>query len=115
MATEPPYSRTREAAGLLFLAGILGRRDGELVDGTRAQLEQAFDNLEDLLSQHGLGNDQVVRLVCYLTDMADMDALNDVFVERYDEPRPVRSTVAVSGIPGGATVEIEATAELNPR
>lgn len=112
MSTEPPYSRTRNAAGLLFLAGILGTRDTALAEGFCAQLDQAFDNLEGQLADHDVGTSDVVRLVCYLADIEDIAELNEGFVERFEEPRPVRSTVAVSALPGGALIEIEATASI---
>ncbi|MGI9576651.1 MAG: RidA family protein [Microthrixaceae bacterium] len=112
MSAEPPYSRTRTAAGLLFLAGILGRDDGGLPDGFRAQLDQAFYNLEDQLADHDVGTVDVVRLVVFLTDIEDTADLNESFIEHFAEPRPVRSTVAVSALPGGALVEIEATASI---
>jgi 2-iminobutanoate/2-iminopropanoate deaminase len=108
---EPPYSRTRTAGPLLLTAGILGRRDGALVDGgTEAELRQALANLDGLLAGEGLDRSDVVRLVVYLADMGDMAVLNTVFVEHFDEPRPARTTVEVSALPGGARVEIEATA-----
>lgn len=112
MSAEPPYSRTRTAAGLLFLAGILGRDDTGLPDGFRAQLDQAFANLEAQLANHDVGTSDVVRLVCYLTDIDDTADLNESFVEHFAEPRPVRSTAMVSALPGGALVEIEATAAI---
>jgi 2-iminobutanoate/2-iminopropanoate deaminase len=91
-------------------AGMLGRRDGPLVEGFEPQLRQACDNLESLLATEGCTQADVVRLVVYLTDIEHMDTLNLVFSERFSEPRPVRTTVVVAGLPGGALVELEATA-----
>jgi 2-iminobutanoate/2-iminopropanoate deaminase len=108
----PPYSRTRSAAGLLFTAGILGQTEVGLADGFRAQLETAFDNLENLLSSEGSSEVGVTRLVCYLTDAEQMPVLNDLFTERFTVPRPARTTVVVAALPAGALVEIEATAAL---
>ena len=110
--SEPPYSRTRRAGPLLVTAGILGRSGEDLADGVEAQVVVAFDNLAALLSAEGLAESDVVRLVVYLTDIADMEVLNRVFCERFSEPRPTRSTVAVNALPAGARVEIEATASL---
>lgn len=110
--SEPPYSRVRRAGPVLVTAGILGRSGEDLADGVEAQLVLAFDNLADLLSAEGLGVRDVVRLVVYLTDIADMDVLNAVFSARFAEPRPTRTAVAVSALPAGALVEIEATAAL---
>ncbi len=107
-----PYSRTRRASGLLLTAGILGRTGADLAQGFRAQLETALDNLEGLLSEEGSSMSQVLRLACYLTDVDQLDDLNGVFTARFAEPRPARTTVIVAGLPFGALVEIEATAEI---
>ncbi|MCZ7627721.1 MAG: RidA family protein [Microthrixaceae bacterium] len=108
----PPYSRTRRAAGLLFTAGVLGRTESGLTGGFRLQLEAAFDNLETLLASEGVEMADVVRLVCYLTDGDQVGALNELFTQRFTEPRPARTTVVVSGLPQDALVELEATADL---
>lgn len=108
----PPYSRTRSAAGLLFTAGVLGRTGDGLADGFRAQLGIAFDNLESLLLSQGTDMNGVVRLVCYLTQVDQMGVLNELFTQRFAEPRPVRTTVVVADLPQDALVEIEATAAL---
>lgn len=111
---SPPYSRVRRTDSLVFTAGIIGQVDGQLADGAEAQLTAAFDNLEALLGAEGLGMDDVLRLVVYLTDIAQMEVLNQQFTARFDQPRPVRSTVAVEALPGGSSVEIEATASARP-
>lgn len=111
MSTDPPYSRLRRAGDLVVTAGILGRRDGQLVaGGVAAELAQALDNLEALLDGEGLSERDVVRLVVYLTDIDAMGELNEQFTARFTEPRPARTTVQVAGLPGGASVELEATA-----
>lgn len=110
---DPPYSRTRSAEGLLFTAGVLGRTGSGLADGFRAQLGVAFDNLEELLSSEGTDMAAVVRLVCYLTQADQMDELNELFTQRFAEPRPARTTVVVAALPQSALVEIEATACLH--
>lgn len=110
-APEPPYSRLREAGGLTLTAGILGQTDSGLVaGGTGPELRQALANLDALLSTAGHRSADVVRLVVYLTDIDDMEVLNEAFVEHFAEPRPARTTVVVAALPGGARVEIEATA-----
>lgn len=109
---QPPYSRVRRTDSLLFTAGIIGQVDGRLTDGFESQLAAAFDNLEALLGVEGMTINSVLRLVVYLTDIEDMGVLNDQFTTRFDEPRPARSTVAVTALPGGALVEVEATAVL---
>ena len=112
MAADPPYSRIRHAGPVAVTAGILGRRDGDLVTGgTAAELDQALSNLRSLLGGEDLLLRDVVRLVVYLVDIDDVDVLNEAFVRWFDEPRPARTTVAVAALPGGAHVEIEATVD----
>jgi 2-iminobutanoate/2-iminopropanoate deaminase len=110
--TSRPYSRTRVAGGMLFVAGLLGRRGDGIVDGgPAAELEQALANLDGVLGDHGLDAAAVVRLVVYTTDLSTAPALDDVFAGHFGEPRPVRTTVGVAALPAGATVEIEATCD----
>ncbi len=113
--TARPYSRTRAAAGLLFVAGVLGRVGDDLAEGGQAgELAAALRNLDDLLAAHDLDRRAVVRLVVYATDLAEAAVLDEVFATHFPEPRPVRTTVAVTALPAGARVEIEATCELPP-
>ena len=57
-----------------------------------------------------LGPDDVVKVNVYLTDMADFDAMNGAYRQMFEEPHPARTTVAVAGLPLGASVEIELVA-----
>lgn len=56
--------------------------------------------------------EDVVRLVCYVTHADQMGDLNELFTQRFNEPRPTRTTVVVAGLPQDAMVELEATADL---
>jgi 2-iminobutanoate/2-iminopropanoate deaminase len=114
LPTPSPYSRTRRAAGLLLTAGILGRTEDGLADGFNAQLGLALENLEGILSDEGCAMSDVVRLVCYLTDEDQMTVLNELFSAGFPQPRPARTTVVVGALPGGALVELEATAVVAP-
>lgn len=110
------YSRTREAAGLLFVAGILGRDGDDLVEGgPAAEVAQALGNLEGAIAPHRLDRTAVVRLVVYTTDLSAAEAIDAVFAAFFPEPRPVRTMVEVAGLPTAATAELEATCELRAR
>jgi 2-iminobutanoate/2-iminopropanoate deaminase len=110
--TRRPYSRTRVAGGILFVAGMVGRRgDGIVEGGPAAELGQALANVDAVLRDHGLDATAVVRLVVYTTDLSTAPALDAVFAGHFGEPRPVRTTVGVAALPAGATVEIEATCD----
>jgi 2-iminobutanoate/2-iminopropanoate deaminase len=110
------YSRTREAAGLLFVAGILGRDGDDLVDGgPAAEVAQSLVNLEAAIAPHGVDRTAVARLVVYTTDLSAAAAIDAVFAEFFPEPRPVRTMLEVAALPAAATVEVEATCELGAR
>jgi len=84
---------------------------GELV-GTdvKAQTAQALKNLSAVLRGSGLGLEDVVKTTVFLVDMKDFEAMNGVYEAAFGAARPARSTIAVSGLPRGARVEIEAVA-----
>jgi 2-iminobutanoate/2-iminopropanoate deaminase len=54
--------------------------------------------------------DRVVKTTIFLADLADFDAVNQVYASHFSQPYPARSTVAVKGLPKGALVEIEVVA-----
>jgi 2-iminobutanoate/2-iminopropanoate deaminase len=109
-----PYSHAVWAGDLLFLSGQtpLDPATGALVEGdVSAQTTQCFRNLFDVLAAAGLTPAHVVKVNVYLTDMADFAALNAVYALQFDAPYPARTTVAVAGLPRGARIEIEMTAQ----
>jgi len=106
-----PYRPIVRAGGWLICSGQVGMKDGALVDGGVAeQLAQAVANLEALLVEHGAGLASIAKTTVFLTDMADFRAMNEAYVAAFGDHRPARSTVAVAGLPLGATVEVEAWA-----
>jgi 2-iminobutanoate/2-iminopropanoate deaminase len=78
--------------------------------GTIPQLHQALANVATVLGGHGATLRDVVKTTLYLVDMGDFIAVNEVWVEYFTEDRPTRSAVAVSALPAGARVEVEAWA-----
>ena len=98
---------------LLFLAGQipLVPSTGELLDGAiDAQVEQVIENLQAVLREAGSGFDRVVKTTIFLQSMEDFAAVNEVYGRYFGEVPPARATVAVSGLPKGVRVEIEAVA-----
>jgi len=82
---------------------------GRLVDGgARPQVEQCFKNIHAVLESVGRVMDDVVRLTVFLTDLSDLDTLNDVFRSYFPRYVPARTTVAVAALPLGALVQMEA-------
>jgi 2-iminobutanoate/2-iminopropanoate deaminase len=109
-----PYSHGIDTGSLVLCSGQtpLDPASGALrVGGIAAQTDQCFDNLFAVLDDAGLGPGDVVKVNVYLTDMADFDAMNEVYATRFDPPFPARTTIAVAGLPLDATIEIELIAK----
>ncbi|MEO5833910.1 MAG: Rid family hydrolase [Nakamurella sp.] len=112
---QHPYSTTRRAGGTLFVAGQLGVSDGDIVTGgVVAEARQAFANLTTALATEGLELSDVVKINVYLVDMADRTAMDEVYVESLTVPRPARTCIAVSQLPFGARIELDAIAAARP-
>lgn len=109
-----PYSAGIATGNLAFLSGQLGLdpATGELADGVVAQAEQALKNVEALLTAAGATFDNVVKTTVFLADIADFNAVNEVYGSRFSEPFPARSAVQVGALPKGALVEIECIVAL---
>jgi 2-iminobutanoate/2-iminopropanoate deaminase len=105
-----PYRPVVRAGDWIICSGQLGVQAGELVDGVGAQLRQAIANLESLLAAEGAALADVAKTTVFLTDMADFDEMNGIYIGCFSEPRPARSAVAVVALPRGARIEIEAWA-----
>ncbi len=109
-----PYSQAIKAGEYVFVSGQLGLRPGEttLVGDITEQTEQIFRNLGAILEEAGSGLDWLVKTTVFLTDLGDFQAMNEVYARHVGELPPARSTVEVSALPTGASVEIEAVALL---
>ena len=108
-----PYSQAIDTGSLVFCAGQVGLdpATGSMVEGgIEAQTERALTNLGSVLEAAGLGYADVVKTLCFLTDMADFQAFNAVYLKFVSDPKPARATYAVKDLPGGALVEVEAIA-----
>ena len=105
-----PYSHGVWAGELLYLSGQtpIDPATGRLIDGdVQAQTHRVFDNLEGALRDAGLSMDDVIKCSVFLTDMANFAQMNAAYGVRFEAPYPARTTVAVAGLPLGASVEIE--------
>jgi len=108
-----PYSQAVRMGDLLFCSGqiALDPATGELLDGdAAAQTGRVMENIAALLAAAGRGFDDVIKSTIFLADMADFAGVNEVYGRCFSGHRPARSTVAVSGLPRGALVEIEVIA-----
>lgn len=108
-----PLSESVRVDNMLYLSGMLGIKDRELVTGgIVAETAQALDNISAALARYGSSMDKVVRCTVFLADMAEWSAMNEVYVRYFPQHRPARSAVGVNGLAQGARVEIECTAVI---
>jgi 2-iminobutanoate/2-iminopropanoate deaminase len=113
-----PYSQGIVANGLLFTAGqiALDPATGQVVAGGVAeQAERVFKNLAAVLESAGTSWNNVLKTTVYLQDMRDFPTVNEVYARMVGDARPARSTVAVSGLPRGVLVEIDAVALVDKK
>ena len=109
-----PYVQAVRANGLLFLSGqiALDPVTGVLVGTTVAeQTRRTLQNIAAVLEAGGSSLVRVLRTTVYLTDMAHFPEMNEVYGTFFGEDPPARATAAVSALPKGALVEIDAIAE----
>ena len=109
-----PYSQAIKAGDLLYSSGQipLDSVSGAVVgDNITEQTEQVMKNLKAVLNAAGADFDRVVKTTCFLSDISDFAAFNEVYA-KYITSAPARSCVAVKSLPKGALVEVEVIAYL---
>ena len=106
-----PYSQAYEVNGLIFTSGQLpvNPADGTIPESIAAQAEWSCKNVGAILEAAGSGLDKVVKTTCFLADIADFAAFNEVY-GKFFTSKPARSCFAVKDLPKGALCEIEAIA-----
>ena len=109
-----PYNQAIVTGDLVFVAGQLGLKPGDTaIEGDVAtQTAQALSNLAAILEAAGSSMDNLVKTSVFLLDLADFQAMNEVYATRVGDRPPARSTFQVAALPSGARVEIEAVAHL---
>lgn len=110
-----PYSQAVRIDNTVYLSGQipLDPATMQLVDGDiSAQTRRVFDNLTAVCSAAGGSLGQIARIGIYVTDLGDFAAVNAVMAEYFTAPYPARSTIQVSALPRGASVEIDAVLVL---
>ena len=107
-----PYSQGFIAGGFVYTSGQIpvNPADGTVPEGIAAQTEQSCKNVGAILEAAGSGYDKVIKTTCFLADIADFAAFNEVYA-KYFTSKPARSCVAVKDLPKGVLCEIEAVAE----
>ena len=106
-----PYSQAWAVGDFVFASGQIpvNPATGEIPEGIAAQTEQSCKNVAAIMEAAGVGMENVVKTTCFLADIADFVAFNEVYA-KYFTSKPARSCVAVKDLPKGVLCEIEAIA-----
>ena len=106
-----PYSQAYEVNGFVYTSGQIpvNPATGEVAEGIAAQAEQSCKNVGAILEAAGTGFDKVFKTTCFLANMEDFAAFNEVYA-KYFTSKPARSCVAEKALPKGVLCEIEAIA-----
>ena len=113
-AAVGPYSQAIAAGGMLYTSGqiALDPATGEILgDDIKAQAEQVMKNLAAVLVEAGTSQENVIKTTCFLKDMGDFGAFNEVYGAFFTE-KPARSCVAVKTLPKDVLCEVEVIAVL---
>ena len=104
------YSQAVVADNTIYASGQLpiDPATGEFVPGGfKEQLTQVFTNLKNVLEEGGFKMSDAVKVTCYLQDLANVGALNEVYAKFFSEPYPARVAYQVAALPKGAMVEVD--------
>ena len=105
-----PYSQAKKVGNLVFLSGQIGinPETGKLAEGLEAQV---CANIEAVLKKAGADMEAVVKTTCFLTDMENFAAFNEIYGKHFIS-KPARSCVSVLALPAGALCEVEVIAHV---
>ena len=108
-----PYSQATVVGDMVFTSGQIALDPGTgalSVENITEQTHRVCKNLDAVLTEAGSSLKNAVKTVCFLSNMADFAAFNEVYGQYFTE-KPARSCVAVKELPKGALVEVEVIAE----
>ena len=107
-----PYSQGFVTNGFVYTSGQIpvNPADGTIPAGIAAQAQQSCKNVGAILEAGGSSFEKVVKTTCFLADIADFAAFNEVYAKFFTS-KPARSCVAGKDLPKGVLCEIEAIAE----
>ena len=109
-----PYSQAIVHNGIVYTSGqipINPQTNTVEAVGIEAQAEQVMKNLSAVLLAAGSSCEKAIKTTCFLADMGDFQAFNEVYAKYFTE-KPARSCVAVKSLPKGVLVEVEVIAEI---
>ena len=106
------YSQAVKVNGFLFISGQipLDPSTMELVEGIENQINQVFENINQILKADGMDFSNVVKLSVLLKDLSNFEKVNEIMASIFSKPYPARAAYEVSKLPKGSSVEIETIA-----
>ena len=106
------YSQAVKVNGFLFISGQipLDPSTMELVEGIENQINQVFENINQILKADGMDLTNVVKLSVLLEDLSHFEKVNEIMASIFSKPYPARAAYEVSKLPKGSSVEIETIA-----
>lgn len=107
-----PYSQAIDAGFAVFISGQipLDPTTGKMPETLQEQAHRSLQNVQAILNAAGLTMDNVVKTTCFLSDLKDFSAFNDIYAQYFTNEPPARSAVEVSALPKGAKLEVEVIA-----
>jgi 2-iminobutanoate/2-iminopropanoate deaminase len=102
------FSPAVSYGNLLFVSGIGAHFEGDIT----AHTKKVLDDIQAKLESCGSSMNKVLKASVFLADLKDYDEMNKVFLGRFGEEPPVRTTVSVAGVPGKSLVEIDVIAYI---
>jgi 2-iminobutanoate/2-iminopropanoate deaminase len=103
----PLFSGVVSYGDMIFIAGIGAHFDGDI----KAHTKHVLDEIQKRLEGIGSSMEKVLKVNVYLHDLKDYAGMNEVFLGRFGQDPPVRTTIAApGGIPGDSLVEIDCIA-----
>ena len=106
------YSQAVKVNGFLFISGQipLDPLTMELVEGIENQINQVFENINQILKADGMDFSHVIKLSVLLEDLSHFEKVNEIMASIFSKPYPARAAYEVSKLPKGSSVEIETIA-----
>ena len=106
------YSQAVKVNGFLFISGQipLDPSTMELVEGIENQINQVFENINQILKADGMDFSNVVKLSVLLENLSHFEKVNEIMASIFSKPYPARAAYEVSKLPKGSSVEIETIA-----
>ena len=106
------YSQAVKINGFLFISGQIPLNPStmELVEGIENQINQVFENINQILKADGMDFSNVVKLSVLLEDLSHFEKVNEIMASIFSKPYPARAAYEVSKLPKGSSVEIETIA-----